>query len=89
MSDDQRTEDQRQADAAMELAIENLIRVYFPDTGPTMVTDFIAVVGVQELVGEESAGGTYELFRNGSMPNWKALGLIESAKAHLIARERE
>lgn len=84
-----RTPEQEKADGNLEQAIEAAMVAYFPQAARCMVTDFVVVVGVQELDEGEQVNGTYEMFRNGTIAGWKALGLLEMAKMHLLGGDQD
>ncbi len=79
----ERTPQQVQADDLLRAAVEQVAAVYFPTSDMRVVEEFIAVVAVSEMENGELTNGTLNLFSNGTIPSWKAIGLIEDAKDNL------
>jgi len=79
----ERTEEQQAADEQLNAAVEAVVAAYFPLEGIRVIEEFVIVVAATEMEGEQAQGGTLELFRDGSIPSWKAVGLLDSALARL------
>lgn len=78
-----RTPEQKAADEKLRAAIDETMRAYFPQIGPAIITDFIVICGVQEMDSGDYISSTIHLLPEGSLPGWKALGLVEMAKSSL------
>lgn len=83
----ERTPEQEQADEALKAAVERVAAAYFPVQEMRVIEEFIVVVAVAEIEGGVLGNGTLNLFRDGNIPSWKAIGLIEDAKDNLSRRK--
>lgn len=76
-----RTERQIAADDALTVAIEEACRAYDMDERNLFMSDYIVIVarqGVNE--GEEDLSAYDVLYPGGTIPMYRALGLIEAGK---------
>jgi len=75
-----RTEEQKAADEALTAALEECHRVYFGADQGVIMTDYLAVVAHQGIVGDGTSKTVIStLVRDGDIPNYRVLGLIEYA----------
>lgn len=80
-----RTEEQKTADEALTAAIEAAVRAYFEDEG--WVTAEYLVVAAQNRLGPggEPETSIIQLNRDGDIPTYRALGLVEFLAARMRA----
>jgi hypothetical protein len=75
---DERTDEQKTADAALTLAIEHGMGAYGWDVG--LLTDYVVTVVAQKFTDEGDMHTTYgNLYRDSSMPHYRILGVLRCA----------
>lgn len=76
-----RTPEQVQADDALTLAIERVIEAYGFD-GPYVLTEYVLITSQQRFDNDgDSVTAVGVVYRDGSVPLHRALGLVEYAAA--------